>query len=139
MRNYIYLVVILIFFYAIIQFFQGDSPSEYTETKVEKEDDGFNDLMLTYLNEIEKLKEEVKGLSRLLYESNILLVESNAIIEILPSPETTEIIHREQRGDNYIFIYKDIEGYSLIIFNKEVDGVQTQLDYLDSQIFNWGI
>ncbi len=133
-------MVALLFFYLVIQFFREDTP-KHMNVEVERErnqQNEYNELMITYINETEKLKDEIRTLSSLLYETRKALIETDAIIEQLPHPATTEIIHKELGEENYILIYKNEKGYTLLCYTPENPfPVTTRLGYLASDVWNY--
>ncbi|MED4018713.1 hypothetical protein [Sutcliffiella cohnii] len=145
MKKYIYLLVVLTFFYAIIQFFREDSPKEYTQVKVEDENKSienqnhqYDELYIKYLNDTEKLKEEINLLSSYLYETRVQLYDTDLFLEQFPYSDTIELIHKEQGQGQFIGIYKDIEGYKLLTFTADhPNTVTTTLDYLSSNTDSW--
>ncbi|MGJ9385557.1 hypothetical protein [Salipaludibacillus sp. CF4.18] len=90
-----------------------------------------------------ELKNQIEILENELFVSNFELVKiimnSELVYEILPYPESTEILFKEVEDANYVFFYKDETGFNLTVSSLE-DRSTEHFDFyqLDpTEDFNW--
>ena len=116
-KQYMSFAAIIIIILGVSIFFRDPASSD---TSNEENETDSRNISIDYINlkeENKELKKETEHFNEK-FNSNMfglmsIIVDSDSISEILPYPESTEILYKEIQEKEFTIIYKDKTGYNL--------------------------
>ncbi|WP_088033248.1 hypothetical protein [Evansella clarkii] len=156
-KQYLSMLAIVVLISFVVIFFREPVQSEKNindigeESPIEREfikdEEEYTEIEpLEYINlqsENRMLKEEIERLENELFDSNFRFVKrfmnSDLVYEIVPYPESTEILYKEVEEDRYVLFYTDETGFNLRVSSLE-DRITEQFYFYGlnpTDNFNW--